>query len=108
MPSIYAALFVPGISLQNKYQGIEPLDLLGLESVKLIKGKYSVKNAVSRQDGERKVCADRAWGASVRIERDAQGALGACSGVGCAKSGLHKLCLGRKKLDAQMPWGVAR
>jgi hypothetical protein len=38
--------------------------------------------------------------------RDASGALDACRGVGCSKSGLSNICLGRKKVDAQMPRGA--
>ncbi len=40
--------------------------------------------------------------------RDASGALDACCGVGCAKSGLHNICLGRNKVDAHMPSGALR
>ncbi len=51
-------------------------------------------------------CVDRAWETSMRNERAPPGAMDACHGVGCANLGLHKRCLGRKKVDAQMPRGA--
>ena len=36
----------------------------------------------------------------------AKGALDACGGGGCAKSGVQKCRLRRKQMHAQMPWGA--
>ena len=60
------------------------------------------------------ICCDRPWdwigvcGSCIgdlpaANGRDASGALDACCGVGCAKSGPSNICQVRKKVDAQMP-----
>ncbi len=51
-------------------------------------------------------CADSALETYVRNERDASGALDARRREGCSKSGLQNICLGRKKVSAQMLWGA--